>query len=179
MNLKRAGSNLNGLCPFHSEKTPSFTVFTGSKSFYCFGCGAGGDVITFIMRIENLNYAEALELLAKRAGISVPVSDPAARDPDYVPRQRILDMNLEAAKFFRRCLFDGQTGREAMDYLTRNRGLPVEVIRRFGLGFAPNSFDALTKHMTSLGFATKELTAGFLGGSAPKTEMYTIISATG
>ena len=72
--LKRAGSNFNGLCPFHNEKTPSFTVFHNTRSFYCFGCGAGGDVITFIMRAENLGYVEALEFLAKRAGISLPQS---------------------------------------------------------------------------------------------------------
>ena len=70
--LKRAGSNMNGLCPFHSEKTPSFTVFSGTRSFHCFGCGAGGDVITFIMRMENLEYPDALHFLAKRAGITIP-----------------------------------------------------------------------------------------------------------
>ena len=77
VSLKRAGSNRNGLCPFHSEKTPSFTVFPATKSFYCFGCGAGGDVITFIQKMENLDYVGALEYLATRAGISIP-NEPTA-----------------------------------------------------------------------------------------------------
>ncbi|MBQ5633755.1 MAG: DNA primase, partial [Clostridia bacterium] len=100
--LKRAGSNLNGLCPFHNEKTPSFTVFPGTKSFYCFGCGAGGDVISFVMRTENLDYRSALETLAQRAGIAIPTDDSEAEVG--VPRKRLYEMNLEAAKFFRNCL---------------------------------------------------------------------------
>ena len=83
--LKRAGSNLNGLCPFHSEKTPSFTVFPATKSFYCFGCGAGGDVISFTMRAENLDYVGALELLAQRAGITIP-EDESDTGERTVPR---------------------------------------------------------------------------------------------
>ena len=93
--LKRAGSNLNGLCPFHSEKTPSFTVLPKSRSFYCVGCGAGGDVISFVMRAENLDYVDALEFLAARAGITIP-SDDSAKDEKTVPRKRIYEMNLAA-----------------------------------------------------------------------------------
>ncbi|MBQ3125521.1 MAG: DNA primase, partial [Clostridia bacterium] len=108
--LKRAGANLSGCCPFHSEKTPSFTVFP-DKHFYCFGCGAGGDVITFIMRQENLDYAGAVEFLANRAGLTVP-RDGERRD-EGVRRSRVLDMNREAARYFRSMLFSEQ-GREAM-----------------------------------------------------------------
>ena len=113
--LKRAGSNLSGLCPFHSEKTPSFTVFPATKSFYCFGCGAGGDVISFTMRAENLDYVGALELLAQRAGITIP-EDESDTGERTVPRKRIYEMNLAAAKFFRACLFDERYGKDAISH---------------------------------------------------------------
>ena len=114
VNLKRAGSNYNGLCPFHSEKTPSFTVFPGTQSFYCFGCGAGGDVITFLMKSENLDYVAAVETLAKRSGITIPSSEEEERG---ISRKRIYEMNLEAAKYFRDCLFDEKKGKAGLDYL--------------------------------------------------------------
>lgn len=167
VNLKRAGSNYNGLCPFHSEKSPSFTVFPGTQSFYCFGCGAGGDVITFTMRSENLDYVGAVELLAKKSGITIPTS--AEQERGGMSRQRVFDMNLEAAKFFRSCLFDPNLGGEALDYLANKRKLPPVIIKRFGLGFAPASFGALTDHMKRLGYKDEELVLGFLGGKSQKT----------
>ena len=157
--LKRAGSNHNGLCPFHSEKTPSFTVFSATSSFYCFGCGAGGDVISFIMRAENLEYRDALEFLAKRAGIALP--DDGAQGERSVSRKRLYEMNTAAAKFFRSALFDSDEGGIAREYLVK-RGLSQSVIRRFGLGFADSSFDSLRNHLKGLGFTDEELTAGFL-----------------
>lgn len=164
--LKRAGSNFSGLCPFHNEKTPSFTVFPGTKSFYCFGCGAGGDVITFIMKAENLDYPSALEFLAKRAGITIPqTGQPAEKG---VTRARIHEMNLAAAKFFRQCLFDPSCGREALDYLSNKRRLSGAVIKHFGLGYSPNDFGMLTSHMKKLGFTDEELTVGFLCGKSQK-----------
>ena len=165
--LKRAGSNLNGLCPFHSEKTPSFTVFPATKSFYCFGCGAGGDVITFIMKEENLDYVGALEHLAARAGIAIE-DDRRDEDKPAVPRKRIYEMNLAAARFFRECLFDPQYGKEGLAYLTEARGLSLATVKAFGLGFAPNDFGILTKHMRSLGFTEEELVIGFLCGRSQK-----------
>ena len=165
--LKRAGSNLNGLCPFHSEKTPSFTVFPATKSFYCFGCGAGGDVITFTMKAENIGYADALELLAQKAGINIPRD--AAEEPTGPSRKRILEMNLEAAKFFRACLFDKSIGGEAMRYLTENRRLDTATIKHFGIGYSPNDFGKLTNHLHSLGYTDEELTTGFLCGKSQKT----------
>ena len=135
--LKRAGSNYNGLCPFHNEKTPSFTVFPATRSFYCFGCGAGGDVISFIMREENLDYVGALEHLAARAGITIPPED-TVREEGMIPRKRIWEMNLAAARFFRECLSDEKYGKEALAYLTEHRRLGMATIRRFGLGYAPN-----------------------------------------
>lgn len=166
--LKRAGSNKNGLCPFHGEKTPSFTVFPNTKSFYCFGCGAGGDVITFIQKIENLDYVGALEFLATKAGIDIP-NDVSAVKRESVSRKRVYEMNLEAAKFFRSCLFDPTLGREAMQYLTERRGMSGAVIKRFGLGFAPNDFGLLTRHMRGLGYTEEELIAAFLCGKSQKT----------
>ncbi len=157
--LKRAGANYTGLCPFHSEKTPSFTVFSATSSFYCFGCGAGGDVISFIMRAENLDYREALEFLAKRAGISLPDSDTHQRDG--VSRKRLYEMNLAAAKFFRTALFESDEGAAAREYLT-GRGLSQAVIRRFGLGYADSGFASVRDHLRGLGFTDDELTAGFL-----------------
>ena len=161
--LKRAGSNLNGLCPFHNEKSPSFTVFPATKSFYCFGCGAGGDVISFIMREENLDYVDALEFLADRAGISIPKDESSVPD-NGIPRKRVYEMNLAAAKFFRECLHDEKYGAEAMKYLTEKRRLSMATIRHFGIGCTPDSGWALTNHMKSLGYTDEELSAGFLCG---------------
>ena len=166
--LKRAGSNLVGCCPFHNEKTPSFTVFSSTKNFYCFGCGAGGDVITFIMKAENLDYPSALEFLAQRAGIEIP-KDGTFKEEKGVPRKRIYEMNLEAAKFFRQCLFDPAIGKDALAYLTDNRRLSGSVIKHFGLGYSPNDFGLLTRHMRNLGFTEEELTVGFLCGRSQKT----------
>ncbi len=159
--LKRAGSNYQAPCPFHSERTPSFTVFPATKSFYCFGCGAGGDVITFVMRSENVDYVDALKLLADRAGISIP-EDQSDQTEKGVSRKRLYELNLAAAKFFRECLFDPQIGAEAMEYLHGHRALDMATIKHFGLGYSPNNFWALTNKMHSLGFTDEELEAGFL-----------------
>ena len=166
--LKRAGSNRNGLCPFHSEKSPSFTVFPATKSFYCFGCGAGGDVITFIQRIENLDYVGSLEFLAARAGISIP-NDSSYMEKETLTRKRVYEMNLEAAKFFRACLFDPTLGRDGLEYLTERRRMSGAVIKHFGLGFAPNDFGMLTRHMKQKGYTDEELYAAFLCGKSQKT----------
>ena len=163
--LKRAGSNMNGLCPFHSEKTPSFTVFTSSQNFYCFGCGAGGDVITFIMRAENLEYPDAVEFLAKRAGIEIPRdNEPVSRGPS---RSRIIDMNRDAARFFHAQLYS-ENGKKGLDYLRNNRQLSDSVIKHFGLGYAPDSFGALTDHLRGKGYTEEELLSGFMCGKSKK-----------
>ena len=108
VSLKRAGSNYNGLCPFHSEKTPSFPVFPDNQSFFCFGCEAGGDAFTFIMRTENLDYKGAIEFLAKRSGVELPTDGREERRG--VSRKRVFEMNLIAARFWRECLFDPNIG---------------------------------------------------------------------
>lgn len=166
VSLKRAGSNMQGLCPFHSEKSPSFTVFTATQGYYCFGCGAGGDVITFVRQIENLDYVSSLEFLAKRVGVTIP-EDTGRREKSGLDRNRILAMNKDAARFFRECLFDEQIGAEALTYLQK-RGLGNATIKRFGIGFSPNDFSRLTKHMQGLGYTEEELITGFLCGRSQK-----------
>ena len=166
--LKRAGSRLVGLCPFHSEKTPSFTVFTDTNSYHCFGCGAGGDVITFVMAAENLDYLGALEFLCNRVGMKMPDTD--GEKSESGRRRRFYDMNREAARFFHASL--SKPGAEgAVDYLINRRKLPKSAITRFGIGYAPDSFDALRKHMISLGYRDEELKEAFLCGKS-KTGKY-------
>lgn len=167
--LKRGGSNLLGLCPFHSEKTPSFTVSPAKKMFFCFGCHAGGSAITFVQKMENLDFAEAVETLAERAGLPLPKESGAYAVREGVSKKRVLEMNLEAAKFFRSCLFDPQLGGEAMAYFQKDRRLSLATVKHFGLGFAPNSFGMLTDHMHKLGYSDEELIAACLCGKSQKT----------
>lgn len=167
VSLKRAGSNFSGSCPFHSERTPSFTVFPATQSYYCFGCGAGGDVVSFIMNIENLSYVEALTMLADRAGVRLPTD--GVSDSDGGSRNRIFEMNREAAKFYRECLFDEKKGAQAREYLVKHRKLSQSVIKRFGLGFAPESFDEVSNHLRKKGFTEKEMQAGFLRKKSERT----------
>ena len=155
--LQRAGSNLKGLCPFHSEKTPSFVVYPASNSFYCFGCGAGGNVFSFVMKAENLDFAGAAEFLANRVGIRLPQDGYREEDEYTVSRRRVYEINLAAAKYFRACLFDPAIGAEAMNYLSGQRRLSAAVIKHFGLGFAPDSFSAFGEYMRAQGFGEEEL----------------------
>jgi len=151
--LKRSGRNLVGLCPFHSEKSPSFFVYPENNSYYCFGCGSGGDLITFIRNAEHLDYVEAVKFLADRAGLAMP--EDAADDATARRRQRMLSLNREAARFFHAVL-KGPQGKEGRAYL-RNRGLTAETITRFGLGFAPDRWDSLKNHLLSQGYTEQEL----------------------
>ena len=172
--LKRASANLKGLCPFHSEKSPSFTVYPANNSFYCFGCGAGGDQISFIMRMEHLDYPDAIQFLAKRAGITI-VDDNNGQysDQPRFDKKRMYQMNTDAAKFFNACLFsDNPDAKAALSYFTDNRKLSVATIKHFGLGYAPNSFDVFSKHMLSKGYTYEELVAGFLCGKSERGHYY-------
>ncbi len=174
VSLKRAGSNLRGLCPFHSEKTPSFTVYPADNSFYCFGCGAGGDAITFIRKRENLDYPDAVEFLAQRAGITIVRDEkgPITNTPKF-DRNKMFKMNVDAAKYFNRCLFaDDPDAKAALAYFTDKRGLSLATIKHFGLGFAPNSFDKFSKYMLAKGYTYDELVAGFLCGKSDKGRYY-------
>lgn len=153
VNLRRRGSNLVGLCPFHGEKTPSFTVYPETDSFYCFGCGTGGDVIEFVRKIENLDYYESVKLLAQRAGIELPKD--GMDDSVSKLRTRLFEANREAARHFYKMLFSDE-GKSALDYLL-GRGITLSTIKRFGIGYAPDSWDMLIKHMKSKGFTLSEL----------------------
>ena len=150
---KRSGSNLFGLCPFHSEKTPSFSVAPDKQIYHCFGCGKGGGVISFIMEIENLPFPDAVAFLARRAGLEVPADD----TPEEVRsrRARLLELNRAAARFF----YDNlktPAGEAAIEYINR-RGISPVMVKRFGLGAAPNEWNALSAAMMKKGFSQSEL----------------------
>lgn len=153
VNLKRHGRNMVGLCPFHGEKTPSFNIYTENGSFYCFGCGAGGDVITFIMKIENLDYVEAVKFLAQRAGMEMPEN--TYDDSLSKLRMRIYEANREAARFFHATLLS-QRGQSGLNYL-RGRALSDRTIRHFGLGFADDNWNSLCNHLKNKGFSEYEI----------------------
>lgn len=163
--LKRAGSNLVGICPFHNEKSPSFTVFPATRSYYCFGCGAGGDIFGFVMQTEGLDYRSAVEVLASRAGIPME-EDPTYKKSDRpeVSRQRIIEAMKTAGRFFYACL-NSDIGTAAREYLDKRKITPT-TIKRFGIGYAPDSWDSLHKHLLSKGFTEKEMNAAFLTGTS-------------
>ena len=154
---KKSGSNLFGLCPFHSEKTPSFSVSPDKQIYHCFGCGKGGSVISFIMEIENLSFPEAVAFLANRAGMHLPEQ---SDDPGAKKRQRLLALNRDAARFFHAQL-KTPAGQPARDYLAR-RQLTAQTVTRFGLGFAPDTWDSLVRAMKALGYSEQELFDGGL-----------------
>lgn len=159
VDLQYRGSRMpKGLCPFHTEKTASFTIYRDTQSYYCFGCGNGGDVITFIKNIERLDYVEAVRFLCDRCGLAMP-TDPV--DDEYLRlRRRCYEANREAARFFCACL-KTDAAASARAYLDK-RGLQPETVKKFGLGYAPDTWDSLVKHMKSKGFTENELVAFFL-----------------
>ena len=143
-----------GLCPFHNEKTGSFAVYPDSSSFYCFGCGAGGDAVSFLMRMERLDYIEAVKALSQRVGMQLPEDN--YDDSLTKKRLRILSANREAAKFFYAQL-KAPAGKPGLEYWLGARGLSPQVVKQFGLGFAPQSWDALLNYLRGLGYAPEEL----------------------
>ena len=161
--LRHRGRTHTGLCPFHNEKTPSFVVYPETQSFYCFGCGAGGDVITFIKKINNVDYIEAVKFLAGRAGMALPEED----DQTGRLRSRIISINKDAARFYFSRL-NSDAGRVGRAYW-RGRGLSDATIKRFGLGYAPDSFGALRDHMRGKGYKDEELTAAWLAARGKKS----------
>jgi len=169
--LKAAGANHVACCPFHSEKTPSFTVSKSKQIFYCFGCGAGGNVITFVMRMENIDFISAVTKLAEFARLPIPEYDSAESKEKAVKQKRIFELNREAALYFHSNLV-GQTGAEsqnALQYL-HNRGLKNATIKHFGLGYASSSWNSLTKYLSEKGFSKDEQNAAFLAGISKKGE---------
>lgn len=149
--LRKAGANMMGLCPFHHEKTPSFAVHPGKQIFHCFGCGVGGDVFKFVMLIDNLTFPEALERLADKAGITLVQSGTKGQDSKSHERTALYKIHEAAAKFYAGQLTGTGEGRAARAYLL-DRGLKDEVIGRFLLGYAPRDGRALTRHLSSSGF---------------------------
>lgn len=168
--LRHRGRTHTGLCPFHNEKTPSFVVYPETQSFYCFGCGAGGDVITFVRKINNLDYVEAVKMLAGRAGMPMPEED----DKAGRLRSRVLAINKEAARFFYEQLnAENDDARTARAYW-RGRGLSDSTIRRFGLGYSPNDFGALRRHLRARGYTEEEMLASGLQKRSEKGNVYDV-----
>lgn len=165
--LRRRGNSMIGLCPFHSEKTPSFTVSPDKQAYHCFGCGEGGYAIQFAQKIENLDYTDAVKLLAERAGMQLPEQsdNPAERKM----RDRLFELNTQAARFFHQTLISGGNP-HALDYLTR-RGISAQATRRFGLGVCASGSTSLIDAMTELGFSKAELLAGNLAMAGSKGDI--------
>ena len=149
---KKSGSNLFGLCPFHSEKTPSFSVSPDKQIYHCFGCGKGGGVINFIMEIENLSFPEAVEFLAKRAGMQMPQEE---NDRESKKRSRMLSLNRDAARFFYEQL-SSPPGEAARAYMAKRR-IGGATAKNFGIGFAPDSWDSLEETMREKGYSDFEM----------------------
>lgn len=164
--LKRRGRNLIGLCPFHNEKTPSFTVYPENGSYYCFGCGQGGDIITFTMRAENLDYVDAVKRLADKAGLKMP--DSGFSDREQKLRNDMYEANREAARFYHSCLMSPE-GRVCLDYYL-GRGLSINTIKHFGLGFAPNDWRRLYSHLRDKGFSHSVIVAADLVSTSEKKD---------
>ncbi len=155
VSLRKRGNTSVGLCPFHNEKTPSFTVYNDTQSYYCFGCGAGGGAINFIMRIENLDFTDAVKFLADRAGLQMPQD---GFDDSLAKRRRnILAINRETAKFYYNYMMSPE-GKVGLDYFL-NRGLRPNTIKRFGLGYAPDAWDELLKYLKNKGFSVSDMVA--------------------
>lgn len=167
VSTKRSGHDSVCLCPFHSEKTPSCHIYGDTQSFYCFGCGAGGSVIQFIMLIEHLDFQESVRFLAQRAGIPMP-EDSYDRTADI--KQRLLEINREAARFYRDILISDK-GSEGWNYL-RGRGLSENTIRKYGLGYAPDDWSTLKNHMLAKGYAEQELVDAALLSRSQKGTTY-------
>ena len=153
--LKRAGPSYKGLCPFHKEKTPSFSVSPDKQIFHCFGCGVGGDVIKFLMQTENIDFYEAVEQLAERAKITLPEDNTNVNFANIKHKERLFQVNLEAAKYFRSNLYSANA-KPAQDYINK-RHLDNETVNKFGLGFAFGTKNDLFNHLSSLGFTPDEM----------------------
>ena len=167
--LTKRGSNLFGLCPFHSEKTPSFSVAPDKGIYYCFGCHKGGSAVNFIMEIENLSYPDAVRFLAKRAGLEVPEDD--EYQAQFRKKERLWALCRDAARFFHAQLKTPQAA-EARKYIAK-RGLSDGAITRFGIGFAPDAWTALTDAMTAKGYTKSELLeAGLVRKSEKNGSIY-------
>lgn len=149
--LKRSGKNYKGLCPFHREKTPSFTVNPEKQFYYCFGCGVGGDIINFLMELENITFRQTLKILAERAGMTLPENDNPYQRRIRAERERIFQINQLTAKFYHYLLTKNKVGNNAASYLEK-RGFSKEDFQKYNLGYAPDSWRSLLKFLTGRGF---------------------------
>ena len=154
--LKRSGKDYSGLCPFHNEKSPSFHVSREKQLFHCFGCGASGNLIQFVMRTENLDFTDALKLLADKAGIALPEDNSEYSDENHKKRVRILEMNRVAARFFYECLTQSFDGKKAQKYFFERKITP-QTITAYGLGYAPPSYTKLLDFLKSKGYTEQEI----------------------
>ena len=168
--LKRNGNSYMGCCPFHREKTPSFHISADKQLYHCFGCGAGGSVLQFVMNAEGLDFQDAVRYLADNAGIRLPEGDSNNSDEIYRKKQKLYELNREAAIFFRKCLLSDK-GKIAREYLTK-RGLSGKTIASFGLGFSPPEWDSLLRHMTGKGYDRRLLAESGLCIQNDKGHMY-------
>lgn len=158
--LKKSGKDYSGLCPFHNEKTPSFHVSADKQLFHCFGCGASGNVIQFVMRTENVDFVDALKIMADKAGINLPEDDFGVDNELHEKRKKLYEMNKVAARFFFE-RFKTPEGQRALEYL-KNRKISAKTITTYGLGYAPPSYDALLNHLRDSGFSDDFIVEGFL-----------------
>ncbi len=170
VSLTRRGGNLFGLCPFHSEKTASFSVAPEKGIYYCFGCHKGGGAISFIMEQESLDFPDAVRFLAKRANMEIPEND--ERESSYKRKERLWALLRDAARYFHACLQDETLGAPAREYLTK-RGLPKSVQTRFGMGYAPDGWSNLIDAMAKKGYEKQDLLdAGLAVKSQNKGSIY-------
>ena len=154
--LRKNGRDYTGLCPFHKEKSPSFHVNQEKQLFHCFGCGAGGNLVQFVMRSEGLDFVEALKLMADRAGIILPEDDMPVDDKLYKQKKRILEINKTAARFYYEILTKSDDGKAGLEYL-KKRAIDAKTITKYGLGYAPDDFYTLKRYMNRLGYSDDEL----------------------
>lgn len=155
--LKKAGINFKAICPFHSEKTASFMVSPERQIWHCFSCGKGGDIFKFLMEKEGMDFKDALEILAKKAGVTLKRSAPKKDS-----RDKLFEINLKSQEFFHYMLIKHKFGADALEYL-KKRGLTDLTIESFGLGYAPNSWESLTKFLIKKGFTTAEIINSGIG----------------
>jgi DNA primase len=159
VSLKKAGRNYKALCPFHTEKTPSFMVNPERGIFKCFGCGKGGDAIAFLQEVDHLEFPEALRVLAKRAGVELKEYRPS---PQSQLREKVMAAQVVAAKFYQTILLDHAAGKVALEYL-KKRGLSLPTIKEWGLGYAPNQWELVTKALSAKGYSPEEVVSTGLG----------------
>lgn len=156
VHLKQAGKSFKGLCPFHGEKTPSFMVSPEKQLFHCFGCGEGGNVFNFLMKYEKISFFEAVKMLAKKSGVSLPVDE---EKENFLNRQkeRLYKLNNLAANYYRECLFKTNQGKKIINYL-KKRGINDTSVEKYKLGYAPSGWDVLTNFLKKKGYSYEELT---------------------